>query len=201
MRPASHALSAVALAILATPALADSTVYTSAASFLPQLAAGYYTETFDGLADLPPSFSGGGFSYSITTAGGAYATGEYIGGSFPYETLTISFTGASVNAIGADFFANNIGGDFLPLSVSVSLSDGTVVDFTPTSQADSFRGFVSTTSISSVTLGITQPGSLLYPYANLDNLTVGVSAVPEPASAALLGLGASLLWAVRRRKA
>jgi len=40
-----------------------------------------------------------------------------------------------------------------------------------------------------------------FPYAALDNLTVGVSAVPEPASAALLALGATGLWLARRRKA
>lgn len=201
MRSASHALSAVALALLATPVLADTTVYTSSSGFLSQLNAGYYTETFDGLEAVPAGFSGGDFSYTLATAGGAFASGDYIGGSFPDEGLTINFTGGNVNAIGGNFFATNIGGDFLGLSVTVSLSDGSVVSFLPTSQTDSFRGFVSTATITSLTLSVTQPGSLLYPYVNLDNLTVGVSPVPEPASAALFGLGSALLWASRRRKA
>jgi PEP-CTERM motif len=69
------------------------------------------------------------------------------------------------------------------------------VDFTPSTLADSYRGFLADTFITS--LVISGPGPALY--ATLDNLTVGT--VPEPASLALVGLAFAGLAASRRRAA
>ncbi len=198
MQPAHRFLAAVALALLSASSLAVTTTYTSSAAFLAQVVPGAYTESFDGLA-IPPAgpvpFSGGAFSYSASATGDIYLSGTFIGTSLSEDALSFSFAGGNVTAVGANFFATNISDDFQPVSMTLTLSDGTVETFTPSSLLDSYRGFTSTVPITS--LVISAPGAGLY--AGLDNLTVG--AVPEPASWALMGLGVAGLLVARRRAA
>lgn len=190
---------ALALGVMSVSAFAASTVYTSSSSFLAQVAPGAYTESFNGLATPAAGaavFSGGGFSYSLFAPSDLYASGDFIGTSQINEALTISFLGSNVYAVGGNFFATNISDAFQAVQISLSLSDGTTVSFTPTSLVDSYRGFVSTTAITSLT--ISAPGQSLY--AGLDNLTVA-AAVPEPASMLLAGLGiVGVIAATRRRR-
>lgn len=190
---------ALALAALAAPSFATTTVYTTSASFLAQVAPGAYFESFTGLpAEAPSDFSGNGFSYTLSAPNGIYGSGDFVGASQINEALTVSFTGAPVTAVGGNFFATNISDVFQPVSITLTLSDATTVTFTPATLADSYRGFTSTAAITSLT--ISGPGGSLY--GNLDNLTVGVAAVvPEPASALLMALGAAALLVARRRRA
>lgn len=197
MQTAQRFAIALGLAALSASSFAATTVYTSSASFLAQVGPGAYTETFDGLPTTPPdSFAGGAFAYTVSAPSGLYGSGEFLGTSQINEALTVSFTSGNVTAVGGNFYAVNISDAFQPVAITLTLSDSTSVSFTPTSVADSYRGFASTLTITSLT--IAGPGVSLY--SSLDNLTVGVSAVPEPASALLMALGAAgLLLAARRR--
>lgn len=194
-------LSATSLAFLSASALAATTVYTTSASFLAQVAAGGYTEAFTGLANPPSgpvSFAGGVFAYSAAAPSDIYLAGGFLGTNQIDEALTISFTSGNVTAVGGNFFSTDINDAFQSVPVTLTLSDGTTRTFTPTSVADSYRGFTSTATIASLTIG--KPGQSLY--AGLDNLTVGkVVAVPEPASWALMGLGMAAFLVARRRNA
>jgi hypothetical protein len=191
---------AITLAFVsASSSLAATTTYDTSASFLAALSPGYYTETFDNIAqpDSPAAFSGGSFAYSVSSPGDLYASGEFLGTSLPDAALTISFTSGNVTAVGGNFYVVNLSDAFKPVSVSLALSDGTSLSFAPTSVADSFRGFVSTVAITSLVIGA--PGVSLY--ASVDNLTAGAAPVPEPATWLLWGLGAGGLLAARRRRA
>lgn len=188
---------AAGLAALSVSAFADTTVYDAPAAFLAAVSPGSYTNTFDGLASTPPSdFSGSGFAYTVSAPTGLYGSGEFIGTSLPDEALTITFTSGNVSAVGGNFYTVNLSDEFQAVAMTLTLSDGTAVTFTPTSTADAYRGFASTTAITSLT--VSAPGVSLY--AGMDNLTVGVSAVPEPTSALLMALGVAGLLVARRRQ-
>lgn len=198
MKTAQQITSAIALACLSASSHAAAVLYTTSASFLTNVAAGSYTENFNGLAN-PPSgavaFSGGAFAYSAFAPSDIYLAGGFLGTNQINEALTITFANGNVTALGANFYATDISDVFQAVSLSISLSDGTIETFTPSTLSNSYRGFVSNIAITSLILS--GPGASLY--AGLDNLTVGMAA-PEPASWALSGVALAGLFVARRRK-
>jgi hypothetical protein len=96
------------------------------------------------------------------------------------STLTITFTGAPVTAIGGNIWGQmfqNLTSIEMnlqpPTTIRIELDDGTVETFTATSQQD-FRGFVSTRPIHS--LAISAPDADIdgnYQWGVFDNLVVG----------------------------
>lgn len=199
MKVTQVALAAALLAVSAV-ASAQTTTYTSAATFLANVAPGSYTEGFaDPFFSGDPSatFTGNGFTYTVSAPGGLYGNGSLIGTNLPNETLTVTFSGATVTAIGGNFWSTNISDVFQPVPVTLTLSDGTVTTFTPSSETvGSFRGFTSTVGITSMLISSTSTV-----YAGMGNLTVGVAAIPEPGTWLMmaLGLGAVALRTSRRQ--
>jgi len=199
-----HALALVALSLIAPVHAA--VVHTSSAAFLPLVAGGAYTETFDTvLSDAPRTldFAQGNFSYTAFAGRGLYGDGEFLSTSTSASSFTISFTGADVTAFGANFYNTGFDLAFRATEIIIALSDGTITRFSPTSVEDSYRGFTSDVAISSVTLSSVGREN----FASIDNLTVGAwigeapGEVPEPASLGLMGAGLAGLLGVRRRRA
>ena len=199
MQSVRRLFSALALAVLSAGAFAQ-TVYTSSAPFLAVVAPGSYTETFNGLSNSSSgSFSSGAFSFVASAPQDIYFSGDFLGASQVGDSLTITFTSGNVTAFGANFFTTDISDAFQPHFLTLSLSNGASITFSPTSQSNSYRGFASAVAISSLVISGTAGTSL---YAGLDNLTVGtVSPVPEPTTLALLSAGLVGLRFIRRRRA
>jgi hypothetical protein len=206
MNPTIRHLTVFALsAVAAAAASAATTVYTSPAAFGLMLAPGAYLETFtQDEVDIGAlfSYSGNGFSYDVTADGGAstvYRSGTIIGNNLPNLSLTFTFTSGNVTAVGGQFFIANISDVFQPVSVTLTLNDGTTVSYLPPGVAGAFRGFTSTVPIASLTMSA--PPLTGQFYNSVDNLVVG-SMIPEPGTTAMMALGLlGLLGVARRRRA
>jgi hypothetical protein len=191
------------------------TLYSDQASFLNQVAPGYYLETFDGLNGLKNLgndlyFSSNGFSYWAHAFGGySYGNGQFYGGYLNYgddlvlmaseqgTTFTFDFLNGGVTAVGGTFFLQDDNQDVTTGTMHVTLQDGTQV----TINGDTpFSGFTSPTPITEITVDSNRLSAV-------DNLYVGnyvgassTSAVPEPSYLIVLACGLLVAGFVNQRR-
>jgi hypothetical protein len=208
----------IGLALLATAALpgnsSATTIYIDKNDFMSKLESSH-EEDFQSyppnasLGTNSQTISGNGFSYEITASSNLWVA-SYDGGSnlaintMDYrDTITIRFTSDNVQAVGGNFFIMDDSA-FQSVELSLMLSDGTQISYTPASPSD-FRGFIASgsTLFTMLELSLSSTAQL---YATLDNLVVGASpaavgTTPEPASLLLFGIGAAGLGAVSRKSA
>ena len=179
-------------------------IYSTEATFVGAIQSGYFLNEFNDLnyfddAGASKSYSGSGYSYTITSPGdngtlyaiepGAISVG------YQFYPLLVTFTSGNVSAVGGIDFLSDIHGFTVGGDVKVTLGDGTKV----TLASGGFAGFVSAgpaiTSLEIVSL----PQDNGH-YASLDHLYVGAAAAPEPTSAVLL-LSSGAMLLLRRRRA
>ncbi len=195
---------------VASAAAHAATVYDDSAEFVSVLDAGYYLNDFSNLqAWAVHSVDGSynGFSYTITASEGS--SPSHGDGFFSLDhalrSIVITFTGDPVNAIGGNMWATDINLNAIPSTVSVELSDGTMLSFDTDSETD-FRGFTSNYAITTMTISSIPTNGDDYSWASLDNLIVGTSGtiavVPLPTAAwaglSLMGVMGGVR-AIRRR--
>jgi len=189
---------------VSTNVVAGTTLFTDEASFVAAIPSGYYLENFSSFAkDANPAspLSMGpvnGFSYDISAAGNLYSGGGNMSSANIVVPIVISFTGAPVYAVGGNFWLTVLDFSTATGSLTIGLADGlatmeTLTDAIPTT----FRGFVSTMPITSITL---TPAT---EFATLDNLYVAgapvIAAVPAPGAILLVAVGTSFIGWVRRK--
>jgi hypothetical protein len=181
-----------------------SIIITDKATFLTDIKPGYYLEEFTAynyygyLGSGPLNFSGGSgpFSYGITAPGGSlYAVeGDGTGAISTLnnsDTLTVTFTGAPVTAVGGNFFLTDYNGNDMDGQVKVTFSNGVTQTITMSELTRPFLGislFPGEGYITSLSIVSIRPDVQDTYYPTLDHLYVG-NQVPLPASVLLLGSG------------
>ena len=150
--------------------------------------------SYNGYYANPLTGNAGGISWSATANGGLFVQS----GNFKaYNANTdVTFTFApGVMAVGGNIFGTDSGFNAINSKIKVTLADGSS-QVGSAGNAASFVGFISDgAAISSIVVSATKTGADVWVTA--DNLYFGVTAVPAPGAAALLGLAA--LVSRRRR--
>jgi hypothetical protein len=177
-------------------ARAEVITYTDPTAFQAALAPGSYLNTFSSLAantqySSPQRFSSGGFSYNVVgdPGGGLFSgqPGEPWIGNEKRGPTEVDITGGTVTAIGLNVFTTNDlnAPDGGPITVTVN---GVGLFTFASTSTSTFIGFTDTVPITSLVVSSSRSTE----FTALTNLTVGMvtpSAVPEPSSLVLVGLG------------
>ncbi len=200
--PTPSAFKPLALAALmaaALPAQAALSFFTSAASFLAAVSA-TGVDTFEeasagGSHASPFNRTAGVYNYQAAATGGFFGSGSGSASALSTDVtgtpITLGSFSASIAAIGGNFYATDINGDFFSGSLQVVATDALgaissqMVNASSLS-VDSFIGFLSTSTL--VSLVITP--MLSDRFASVDNLTLGQAApIPEPATVLMMAAG------------
>ena len=199
--------------VMASAAQATVTIYTSQSSYLAAVGA-TGVDTFDDLTidyqGTPFARNAGTYNY-IASSGpdsGLYGAGDgadhYLATNYNTDTITFSNFSSGVIGVGGFFFGSDANGAFIQggtMTLKATDAQGFASYTLNDSTKSSFIGFVSNDALASVTL---TPGNLFTDgiWVSANDLTLAVSAVPEPESYAMLLAGLGLMgWMARRRKA
>lgn len=195
-------LSLAALLCLADAAQAGISVYTNQADFLRAVSAPG-VDTFDDLSAGPYGDTvlraAGAYDYRVSSAGGLWGAGGpsdyWLSNNARLAPIVFSGFSGNLNAFGGNFFASDVTGQYAPNGTLVltAVDGGALTYRLAGATASSFVGFLSSSPLSSVTLGT--DGGEYWPTAN--NV---VLAVPEPATYGMLLAGVTLLGTAARRR-
>lgn len=188
------------------------TVHTSQATFLAAITnagTGTFNDLSQTLYNSPLNRTAGSFGYQVTATNGLYPgnTGGnvFMSTNTATETLGfVNFTGGA-NAIGGRFFSSNIAGLFTSspqITLTFTDSAGSVAEVILNPQVNSFRGFTTTATMTSLTVtGFNPAGTSSFYWPSVDDLTLGnFGVVPEPSSWALMLAGFGLVGVALRRR-
>jgi hypothetical protein len=208
----------LAASALATTGAAQAavTIYTDEASFLAAIS----NPGVDDYNDLPigvpvatpQARTAGDYTYSASSApnSGFYPGSDdgddvFLTTDNRLDTITLANFSAGVFGIGGNFFGSDLFGFSTAapfITLTVTDSDGTTTETILNPTTGSFRGFVSTGGLSSLTVNV---GDTIGVWPSVDNLTLGGAldtpgAVPEPASWAMMISGFGLVGGAMRRR-
>ena len=207
MKKNSHALLTIgacaASAMLASSASAAIATYSQFSLWgqdVVAAGASVATETFNSYGTSyyasPLTGSVGGINWSATATGGLFCSSGYFSTNNP---VAATFTFApGVMSVGANIFGTDSSFNIVSAKITVTLADGSSYIARSNGPAD-FVGFISNgAAISSLTMNaVATAGGPTNVYVSADNMYFGVTAIPAPGAAALLGLAA--LVSRRRR--
>ena len=182
--------------------------YTDRTLYMAALASSS-TDNFDDLPlqgqASPITRAVGSYGYQMATFGGFFNVGTssdvWVSANDVSASINFTISGGGPTAIGGFFFLTDTAGSPTAGTISASINGGLFTQSVFASSATNFFGWVSTdgTQISSLSV---VPSAV---FATANDLILGqanVSAVPEPTSLALFGIGACIagVGAARRQR-
>ncbi|HWA84555.1 MAG TPA: PEP-CTERM sorting domain-containing protein [Fimbriimonadaceae bacterium] len=189
--------------LIAGSVAAHATWYTSEASFVAAIDPTYYLEDFSNFSPGSPlngsqptwaAPGANGYGWTASAVGNLYSLTHAIIPFGAGQTLTITFTGNPVTAFGGYVGGIVPPGNFVADTETMTLSNGESQSITTTSSGDGFLGWVGSAPITSLDLNVSNSST----WIQLRHAYTGSAPVPEPASLAVLGLGAIVL--IRRKR-
>jgi hypothetical protein len=205
-----------ALVASTAPAQAVITVYTSAAAFnAATTAQGIDTYTGFSITGSTPSpifRTAGAYGYKAdatptgTFFGGGTSTNPFLSTNTATDTIVLSTFTGGVEAAGGNFFDSDIAGAYALGDITITATDGsgTVTQTIVGATTNSFLGFVSSGSLTSLTIASVQGASPIWP--SLDNLVLAkragavVPQVPESSTWLMMIAGFGLVGGAMRRR-
>lgn len=210
MLPPFRRLATAALCVAAGSASAALTAHPSQASFLAAVSAPA-TDSFNEQALGGPNFphigSTGSYGYTADAQfDGIYFVGSvadvWLSTTSPAEHVVFYDFTTPVYGIAGQFFGTDFDGNPLPgLSVSLQAFDGvnTLSHTLTNANASSFLGFVSDRPLVHLLVLAAQP-ELGDAFTTVNNLTLALAAVPEPATYAMWLAGLAACGITKRRR-
>lgn len=180
-----------ALCCIGMPAHAAITVFDTQAAYAAAISApgidGYTGFSITGSTLSPITRTAGPYGYTGTlTTGSFFGAGTtfnpWLSTNIAADTITFSAFTGGVAAVGGQFFGSNTNGQFQSGNITVVATDSLGATATRTivgATINSFLGFVSTATMTTLTVAAVQPAnSFLWP--TVDNLTLALGPPPDP---------------------
>lgn len=198
------------------PAQANLITYTDQSSFLSSIS-NVGVDTYD---DLPIGYeqgpyhrSAGAYTYTASALpfhffNGGAGSDHWMGTNLNEATITFYNISAGVTGIGGFFFGAGGQSSYRPgesITIVATDGDGSVTQTITNATLSSFLGFTTDNAFTSLTVTAVQRPAPDYVWPLVNDLTFGsevVTAVPEPGTLTLVGLGAigMAYGALRRRR-
>jgi hypothetical protein len=140
------------------------TFYTSETAFLAAINPTFYVEDFSSFTYGSPlngpqttynSPGGNGYSWTATCSTGFYSSPSALSTTNPNVPISISFTGATVTALGGIFSNVDFNANAIPGTVTITTSDGGSHSITFATPTSGFLGYRSSVPITSMTMSST----------------------------------------------
>jgi hypothetical protein len=185
---------------MAPAAEAAITAYNDRAAFEAALAPGSYTESQ--MYSTYPNYAGGsGFSYTVGASGGPYQiqANDLMSSNSDPSSMVFNF-GSGIKAFGGYFYNVNLLGEYVPISLQISLNGDSFVTTEIPSSAITFYGFISDSLLTDATIARSSDF-----YVTAGSVIVGTTAsapapVATPGPLPLFGAAAAFGWSRRLRR-